>query len=188
MPESDTPSPAPTSPQPEDAEPLSSVPARPSPATLEIDWADRQANHAIDPVRFIEAARSVLEQAGIRRGSLSLVVVNDDEMHRLNRLHLEHDYPTDVLSFLLDNPADDEIEGEVIVSADTAARESAEYGWRLDDELLLYVVHGCLHLVGHDDHEDEDRAAMRQAEARVLAHFGLQPRWLDGEEREGKEA
>lgn len=150
-------------------------------ATLSIDWVDRQHHHAVDPTRCLAAARQVLEQAGIHKGSLSLAVVDDTEMHRLNRQHLEHDYPTDVLSFLLENPADDELDGEVIVSADTAQREALLYGWSLEDELLLYVIHGCLHLVGHDDHEDDDRAQMRHAEAQVLKLFGLQPRWRDGE-------
>lgn len=166
MPESDIPNP---------------VPARTPSSSLVIDWIDRQHHHALDPARFVQAARKVLEEAGIRRGSLSLAVVDDAEMHRLNRLHLEHDYPTDVLSFLLENPSEEELEGEVIVSADTADREARLYGWSLTDELLLYVIHGCLHLVGHDDHADEDREQMRLAEKQVLECFGLQPRWRDGD-------
>ncbi|HAN97101.1 MAG TPA: rRNA maturation RNase YbeY [Planctomycetaceae bacterium] len=153
---------------------------------LEIEWSDRQSRHALAPERFVDAARRILSEAGVRAGSLSLAVVDDDQMHRLNRRHLDHDWPTDVLSFLLDEDESGErIEGEVIVSADYASREALEYGWRLEDELLLYVVHGTLHLIGHDDHEDEDRVAMRQAEARVLAAFGLVPRWAADEPGRG---
>jgi probable rRNA maturation factor len=83
-----------------------------------------------------------------------------------------------VLSFVLDS--DDEaqsLDGEIITSADYAAREALRYGWTTDDELLLYVIHGCLHLVGHDDHTPEGRAAMRAAETRHLAEFGLKHRY-----------
>ncbi len=167
--------------------PESSIPnSPPDPPAIEIEWSDRQSRHALAPHRFVDAARRILTEAGVRGGSLSLVVVDDDEMQRLNRRHLEHDWPTDVLSFLLDqDDSGERIEGEVIVSADYASREALEYGWRPEDELLLYVVHGTLHLIGHDDHEDEDRVAMRQAEARVLAAFGLVPRWAADEPGRG---
>ena len=147
---------------------------------LSIEWSDQQDRHPIDAQRPIEAVRRIVHEAGYRRGSISLVVVDDPLMHTLNRRHLEHDYPTDVLSFLLDSDGD-QIEGEVVVSADTAAREAEDYGWQTQDEVLLYFVHGTLHLIGMDDHEDEDRRAMREAEARHLAHYGLVPPWDDDE-------
>jgi len=152
------------------------------PHALTIDWIDRQSRHRLDGERGIRAARAILSGAGVQRGSLSLAVVDDAQMHQLNRIHLNHDYPTDVLSFLLEsNDEGTWLEGEVIVSADTACREAEIHGWSTQDELLLYVVHGTLHLVGHDDHEDQDRAEMRRAEAAALAPFGLVPRWPENE-------
>jgi probable rRNA maturation factor len=67
------------------------------------------------------------------------------------------------------------LEGEVIASTDTAANAAARVGWPAEDELLLYVVHGMLHLVGHDDHDSASLAVMRAAERQCLAHFGLEP-------------
>lgn len=122
-----------------------------------------------------QAAANVLEEAGLRDGSLSIAVVDDPTIHALNRQYLEHDYPTDVLSFLLDRKGE-RLEGEVIVSADTARRVAGEIGWPAEHELLLYVVHGVLHLVGHDDATDELRAAMRDAERRHLTRFGVERR------------
>ncbi|MEM1335695.1 MAG: rRNA maturation RNase YbeY, partial [Actinomycetota bacterium] len=119
-------------------------------------------------------AAEILADAGYAGGELSLAVVGDEAMHELNRRHLDHDYPTDVLSFVLDE-APGRLEGEVIVSADTAITNSGEYGWSPDDELLLYVIHGVLHLVGHRDKADDEVAAMRAAEERYLRLVGVEP-------------
>ncbi|MEN0112135.1 MAG: rRNA maturation RNase YbeY, partial [Planctomycetota bacterium] len=84
-----------------------------------------------------------------------------------------HDYPTDVLSFpLVDEPP--HLVGEVIVSADTAITSAAEYGWPAEHELLLYVVHGVLHLAGRRDKTEEESATMRADEARYLRLVGVE--------------
>ena len=93
-------------------------------------------------------------------------------MHQLNREHLNHDYPTDVLSFVLER-SESSLDGEVIVSADTAIARAAEFHLPPEDELLLYVIHGTLHLVGYDDKEASNRALMREQESRYLAKFDV---------------
>lgn len=129
-----------------------------------------QATLAIDEELLTTAAAEVLADAGVADGSLSIAVVDDEHIHRLNRRYLQHDYPTDVLSFALEE-RQGYIEGEVIVSADTAAANSLEYGLAPHDELLLYVIHGVLHLVGYRDKSDHDTAEMRHAEQRYLRQF-----------------
>jgi probable rRNA maturation factor len=129
-----------------------------------------QATLAVDERRLIAAAAAVLADAGIGAGSLSIAVVDDEAMHRLNRQYLGHDYPTDVLSFPLEERAG-YLEGEVIVSADTAAANAAQYGMPVLDELLLYVIHGTLHLAGYRDKSDADTAQMRRAEQEYLRRF-----------------
>jgi probable rRNA maturation factor len=99
-------------------------------------------------------------------------------MQELNRQYLEHDYPTDVLSFVLaEDAAAKSLDGEIIVSADYAAREADRYDWTAGDELLLYVIHGALHLVGHDDATPMGKQAMREAETKYLRQFGLTHRF-----------
>jgi probable rRNA maturation factor len=138
-----------------------------------VEIADEQS-HTFDHARLKKAVRLVLKDAGIERAEISIAIVDDARMHALNRQYLQHDYPTDVLSFVLErDEAAKLLDGEIIASADYAAREASRYGWTTDDELLLYVIHGCLHLVGHDDHAPEDQAAMRAEESKYLAHFGL---------------
>ena len=145
---------------------------------LTIEIADEQCAHGINHARLKQGVRSVLQGAGIGSAEISIAIVDDNRMHALNREYLAHDYPTDVLSFVLDrDEAAGMLDGEIITSADYAAREAARYGWTTGDELLLYVIHGCLHLVGHDDQTAEGQAAMRAAEARVLAEFGLTHRY-----------
>jgi len=128
----------------------------------------------IDEARLIAGVRAVLQSAGVTSCEVSLTVVNNARMHDLNRRHLDHDYPTDVLSFLLGFDGQ-RLDGEIIVSADYAADEAVRYGWSAADELLLYAVHGALHLVGYDDTTPEAAARMRRQERVILDTFGLIP-------------
>jgi probable rRNA maturation factor len=140
---------------------------------LTVEIANMQTSVDFDGARMRQAAEAILRDAGVHSARLSLAVVDDGTIHELNRRFLKHDYPTDVLSFLLERDGD-RLEGEVIVSADTAKRVSAEYSWPAADELLLYVIHGTLHLVGHNDTSPGDRDAMRGEERRYLVQFGLE--------------
>src|SRR4051812_48388870 len=103
---------------------------------LEVECANLQSKHSFDERRLVAAVRKVMETARVRHGEISVTVVDNAQMHQLNREHLEHDYPTDVLSFLLEREGD-RLEGEVIASADYAAAEAARYGWEMENELLL---------------------------------------------------
>ena len=141
---------------------------------ITIALTNQQTALSVDRRRLRRAVRMVLKDAGILDAEVSLAVVDDPTIHRLNREYLNHDYPTDVLSFVLDQSAH-KLAGEVIVSADTARSAAPAYGWSPEDELLLYVIHGALHLVGHDDASRADRAQMRRRESLYLARFGLTP-------------
>lgn len=144
------------------------------PGSINIEVANEQSSLDVDAERLRQVAAAILSDSDYAEGELSLAVVDDEAMHVLNRRHLDHDYPTDVLSFVLDE-GPGRLEGEVIVSADTAIANAGEYGWSPDDELLLYVIHGVLHLVGHRDKADDEVAAMRAAEARYLRLAGVEP-------------
>jgi probable rRNA maturation factor len=118
----------------------------------------------------------VLDEIKLQRCQISVAVVDDPTMHDLNRRYLEHDYPTDVLSFPLERDLSAGVlVGEIVVSIDTAQSNADDYQWPLEHELLLYVIHGCLHLIGYDDHDVDDQQRMRQAESRVLRALGLSP-------------
>jgi len=105
---------------------------------------------------------------------VSIAIVDDPTIHQLNREHLDHDWPTDVISFIFE--ADEEtasVEGEIVASIDTATRLAQTAGWSAEDELLLYIIHGLLHLAGLDDIEPEDQVEMRVAERDCLLALGV---------------
>jgi probable rRNA maturation factor len=121
------------------------------------------------------AVRIVLAAQDIAEAEISVAVVSDDEIHRVNREHLAHDFPTDVISFLYESDESPRrIEGEIVVSADTAAREAPRHGWEARSELLLYVVHGLLHLSGFDDLSPAVKRVMRREERRMMALLGVE--------------
>ena len=130
-----------------------------------------ETDATLDVARLAAAVQLVLADDGCEEANVSVAIVDDPTIHRLNRQFLEHDYPTDVLSFVLEPPP--QLEGEIIASIDTARTEAAEAGWAAEDELLLYVVHGALHLAGHLDKDPEDAAEMRAAERDVLHRLGV---------------
>lgn len=108
-------------------------------------------------------------------GALSVVFVGDDEIRGLQREFLGTDQATDVISFPLrdpDDPAHDELLGEIAVSVETARREAERRDLPLERELTLYALHGLLHLLGYDDLEPAARRRMRRAERKYLAAFG----------------
>lgn len=134
--------------------------------------ADLQAR-PIDPDALARLAAGVLRAEGRTDVALSVTVVDDE---RMAALHVEYsgvEGPTDVLAFPLldpDDPPTDEppLLGEVVVSADTAAREATARGLAFERELGLYVVHGVLHLLGWDDQDDDDRARMHARQEALL--------------------
>jgi probable rRNA maturation factor len=139
--------------------------------SFEILLSNGQSRHAIDEEQLIAAARAVLLESDFTSAMISLAVVDDETMHDLNRQFLNHDYPTDVLSFALQDDGT-HLEGEVIISADTAAVTAAELGCTPAAEQLLYVIHGMLHLVGFRDKTPAEAQEMRVAEAKFLGQFG----------------
>ena len=126
----------------------------------------------LDYARLKAAARTVLEGEKISTAVLTLAFVTDEHIHRLNRQFLQHDEPTDVLTFPYSSPSAARLEGEVVISYETAQREAQERGHPLDAELGLYVIHGCLHLCGYDDTTTPSAAAMRGRERHYLLLLG----------------
>lgn len=138
---------------------------------FQIALTNQQSRQPVDGEQLIKAVRAVLQDSDFSTAAISLAVVDDEAIHELNRRHLDHDYPTDVLSFVLEDDGS-HLEGEVILSADTAAAAANEHGTSAEEEQFLYVIHGMLHLVGYGDKTDDEAEQMRAAEARYLQQFG----------------
>lgn len=126
----------------------------------------------IDRGKMREAARAVLDGEGRGEAEVSLAFVDNSTIHVLNKRYLQHDEPTDVLSFPLSEPGARKLSGEVVVGAEVARDQAAERGHDVQAELALYVIHGLLHLCDYDDHDEEGRAAMRRRERHYLTLLG----------------
>jgi probable rRNA maturation factor len=129
--------------------------------------------YPLDFQRLKDAARAVLEGEGIRACKITLAFVDDAHIHRLNKQFLNHDEPTDVLSFPYTDPDAKSLEGEVVIGYEVAREYAADRGHEHALELLLYAIHGCLHLCGYDDTDDESARSMRARERLYLQKLGL---------------
>jgi probable rRNA maturation factor len=152
---------------------VNAVPGRDAPSPIEVEVSDTQGHMEIDPLALTALVRRVLEGEGIARASLSVALVDDATIHAVNRRHLDHDWPTDVISFLFSEPGEPVLSGELVVSAEHALSVARRVGTDPWSELALYVVHGLLHLCGYDDLAAPDVDAMRRREAEILAREGL---------------
>lgn len=117
--------------------------------------------------KSVRIPRAKVEAIGRRllgKRSLSVAFVTDVQMRRVNRRFLRHDYVTDVLAFRLDGDPF----GEVVVAPGVARREAARRGIPVEQELLRYVLHGILHLLGYDDRRPRDRRRMWARQEREL--------------------
>jgi probable rRNA maturation factor len=116
---------------------------------------------------------------------LTLTIVDDDEIQKVNREHRGIDRPTDVLSFSLVEmelggdaafalpPGVPRELGDVVVSYPRAVVQAEEYGHSVERELAYLVVHGVLHILGHDHEMPDEQAIMRAREEAALARVGL---------------
>ena len=158
---------------------------------VDVYAADEQEERAVDLDRWAGLARAVLEDRRLRcEVEVSLLFVDEPSIAALNEQFLGRKGPTDVLAFPIeDEPlpggrspdsggsgpgTDAEVEpltllGDVVICPAVAARNAADHGVTVDDELALLVVHGLLHLLGMDHETDRDAEAMERLERELLA-------------------
>lgn len=145
---------------------------------------DEQSDVAIDLDRWRTLATVSLQSSGVDHGELNLIFVDDEAMTELNLAHMGEDRPTDVLSFPLD-AADPDVPdgapevgevliGDIVVCPAYAARQAPDHAGEkghdgsLADELALLIVHGVLHILGHDHAEPEETVRMQACEQELL--------------------
>ena len=122
------------------------------------------------------AAQSLLVESGKGGAEVSVLLTDDAGIHELNRRWRGIDKPTDVLSWpqeAMEGPedapdGDDPLLGDVAISLDTARRQAAARGWTDAEEAALLLVHGILHLLGHEDDSEAGADTMRAIETRIL--------------------
>jgi probable rRNA maturation factor len=130
----------------------------------------------VDGRALVATAKRLLAAIGERDSAISLSLIGDGAMRELNRDYRGKDAATDVLSFPMEHaPAPDaeRLLGDVVISVDTAARQATEYDATLQRELYRLLIHGLLHLAGHDHVRAAERRVMEREERRLAAAIAL---------------
>jgi probable rRNA maturation factor len=116
-------------------------------------------------------ANTLLQEVGRADAEVSVVLTDDSEIHTLNRQWRGKDSSTDVLSWPQEEPprpGEPDLLGDVVISLDTAVRQAEKRGWTVGEETALLLVHGILHLLGHEDDTEAGSDAMKVIETRLL--------------------
>jgi probable rRNA maturation factor len=153
---------------------------------VKVFGADEQHAAPVDVARWVELARHVLVAEGVAGDAeLSLLFVDEPTISGLNRRFMDADGPTDVLAFPIDDPVDEAavrtdtrsmgpaplLLGDVVVCPAVAERQAPEHAGSYHDELALLVVHGVLHVLGHDHAGVAEAATMQARERELLQRF-----------------
>ena len=125
----------------------------------------------LDRPRLREIVRQVMAEEDIKDYEISLAFVDNPTIHGINKRFLEHDEPTDVITFPYSSGK--VLVGELVIGVEVALDQARVGGHEVDAELALYVIHGLLHLVGYDDKDAHDRKQMRVRERYHLNGLGL---------------
>ncbi len=139
---------------------------------MTVSLSGRRGLPPLDRPKLRRRAGAILRALDRSDSELSILLVGDAEIAELNAAYRDKRRPTDVLSFsLLEGRHSDRrgaLLGDVVISLETAERQARRGRRSLEDEVLRLLVHGVLHLLGHDHEEDEEARAMRAEERRLL--------------------
>ena len=114
--------------------------------------------------------KAVAANYGKKVGEIAYIFVDDEEILRVNREYLQHDYYTDIITF--DYTEGDTISGDLFISLDTVRTNAEQFDKPYDEELHRVIIHGILHLCGINDKGPGEREIMEAAEDKALALLG----------------
>jgi probable rRNA maturation factor len=132
-----------------------------------IEIGNRQRILRVNRAALGRVVRHVLQAEGVATASLEVALVDDATIRDVHRRFLGLDSATDVLTFPLSEP-DEPLAGEIIISAETAFREGPRHGLEPQTEIVLYLIHGILHLCGYDDRTARDVRRMHRRQNELL--------------------
>jgi probable rRNA maturation factor len=137
---------------------------------MPVEIARRGAGRKFPSRKLEKIAATILELVHHADTELSLVLIGNREMQKLNAGYRHKDYPTDVLSFPVEGevPAEISLLGEVIISVEKAAEQARERGRTVEKEMVTLLIHGIVHLMGYDhERSAKDARAMSRVEKRI---------------------
>ena len=145
---------------------------RTSAGTIKIRIVNIYRRLDFNAARLRKMLRALCERFAVRRADISIVIVNDTQIKKVNKEFLGRSYITDVISFDLSDENGDGRVFELVINAQEARRQAKSRGHSDEAELALYVVHGFLHDVGFDDAKQSEAARMHTMEDEILDEFG----------------
>lgn len=132
---------------------------------IEIFIVNEYGKGRIPKSKLESAIRNVLNGEGVQEARIAVILIDNERIHEMNRQFLQHDYPTDVITFPIEeNP----LECEIYISVETAIEQAKEYGVTTTNELMRLTAHGTLHAIGYDDATEEQRNTMSILESRYI--------------------
>jgi probable rRNA maturation factor len=139
-------------------------------------FRNEQRKHKINSRSLKGQIEVILKKLGLQDSELSILIVNDTKIRKLNAQYRNIDKPTDVLSFSQDDDSSEKMDlhllGDVVVSAETAKRQAVEHQLVFTEELALLIIHGILHLNGLDhERSPEEAKEMRQKTYKLFQHL-----------------
>lgn len=138
---------------------------------LDLDLITTRAEKTIREVLKVEKIEENVE--------VSLLIVDRDEIHILNRDYRDVDRPTDVLSFPMDEEDFDQeanpilLLGDIVICLDVAKDQAEDFGHCLEREMMYLICHSTLHLLGYDHIEETDKREMREKEKEIMKNLGV---------------
>ena len=134
---------------------------------------NEQKEHSIDCVLLENQGKSILRVLGCENQELSVLLADDRKIRTLNKQYRGQDRATDVLSFSQNDEEEESkpsyhLMGDVVISSVTAKRQAAEHGLTLEEEIVLLLIHGILHLLGFDHERSNEEACHMKQKTREL--------------------
>ena len=132
-----------------------------------ITISNRQRSRKLNLRLLKEIVTAALEELKVKEAELGIVLISAKEMALMNEKFLGHEGPTDVITFDYSEKRK-QLHGEVFVCVDIAEKQAKEFGTSRQSEVIRYIVHGILHLMGHDDLQPAARKKMKLEEGRLV--------------------
>jgi probable rRNA maturation factor len=137
---------------------------------VKVEIANLQKYYKIKDYKIKQVVKEVLGKKS-SSAKLSFAFVDNNEIKRLNKKYFDTDDVTDVIAFPLDNHKN-ALNGEIVVSVETAVDTADKENVDVEGEIILYVVHGLLHLLGYSDVDRDDAVIMHEKESKILKALG----------------
>lgn len=139
-----------------------------------------QKKQKVNTSRFRRSLKRLLKELDIENHEISVLIVDDEQIRKINRDYLNRDRSTNVISFAMtegfSGNIHPEILGDIVISAETALRDAMAAGLQFGDEMEFLLIHGLLHLIGYNHENTKETRRMKKMEQELfycLRHYNL---------------